>query len=135
MLDNPLPTFELLELMEEHLPIQAMIPPPLAKLLSEQQPDLDAPRAAMIREIRYLGDEGGIMCVMPLPMRTGAEHLCIVSLTNVKIDGRHPLSRRIAAYQRRRTKKISEERRLMACAESHNLLEYPVEYPINGPQM
>jgi hypothetical protein len=112
-----------------------MIPPLLAKLLSEQRPDLDIPRTATIREIEYQPDEGGIICVMLLPTRDGDEHRCVVSLTHLKVDGRHPLSRRIAAYQKRRIKKIAEERRLMAYAGVRGLLEYPVEYPINGPQV
>jgi hypothetical protein len=122
MLDNLMQTVELIALMKDHLPIAAMIPPPLAKLLSQQAPGVMVPRTADITDIEYLGDEGGIMCILSFAKPDEAEDVFVVSLTHLKIDGRHPLSRRIATYQKRRTKKVVHEHRMMAFAESYGLL-------------
>ena len=133
MIDNPTATLELLVLMENALPITTMIPPPLSKLLREQSPELIVPRTAVIKDIEYLGDAGGIMCVMGVDARDDDEHLLVISLTNLKIDGRHPLSRRIAAYQKRRTKRIAEGRRLGTLGPPAFTTEYTAENTIDSP--
>lgn len=133
MIDNPMATLELLVLMEKALPITTMIPPALSKLLREQSPELIVPRTAVIKDIEYLGDAGGIMCVMGVDARDDDEHLLVISLTNLKIDGRHPLSRRIAAYQKRRTKRIAEGRRLGTLGPPAFTTEYTAENTIDGP--
>ena len=135
MIDNPYATVELLALMEDALPITAMIPPPLSKLLQEQSPELIVLHTAVIKAIEYHGDIGGIMCVLDVDARDDGEHVLLVSLTNLKIDGRHPLSRRIATYQKRRMKRIAEGRKLMTLRPPLIAHEYPSEDPVHGTQM
>ena len=133
MIDNPMATLELLVLMEKAFPITTMIPPSLGKVPREQSPELIIPRTAVIQEIEYLGDAGGIMCVMDVDATDDDEHTLFISLTNLKIDGRHPLSRRITAYQKRRMKRIAEGQRLGILGPPRFTHEYTAENTIDGP--
>jgi hypothetical protein len=73
------------------------------------------------------------MCTLSLKGQDLAAHAFIVSLTHLRIDGRHPLARRIAAYQKRRSKRVAQERRLLSGAADMGLTEHPREYPIHRP--
>lgn len=104
MIDNSVLTENILTDLEEALPLPTRIGPSLAASLQERFPGLQPFHSCEITEFHYAGDEGGIMCALDL--KDSGESIILVSITHLSFDPRHCLSRRIAAYQKRRIKGI-----------------------------
>ena len=100
MIDNPVEVERLMRQMEEQLPIPARATSALVRFLRDQGVKLPASRRVEIENVHYLGDEGGIACGLRRP---GDEEAVIVSLTHLRVEGRHPAAEDIRTYQRRRT--------------------------------
>jgi hypothetical protein len=86
------------------LPLVAHIPRELAEALRE---DLEAgrvPATCQVTEVSYAGDAGGIMCRFHLGPEL--ERPFFVSITHLRFGGRSPLACEIAAYQKRRNKRL-----------------------------
>jgi hypothetical protein len=61
----------------------------------------------LITWISYAGDEGGIMC--RLDFEREIETAAFASITHLRFDGRLPLARDIAAYQKHRVKRLRRQ--------------------------
>jgi hypothetical protein len=86
------------------LPIPARPSRDLVKLLSKKGILLDRYRDVQIKDVHYLGDEGGIMCdITPADMEK-TPILC--SITHLLFHPEHPLSEEIRAYQKERNRKL-----------------------------
>lgn len=100
MIDDEKDVSELIEAMNEHLPMRAYATPPLVKAVRQEGADIKVNDAVEIDSVLYLGDEGGIACAIGL---WGGKTVVVTSLTHLRIDRDHPLAERIQAYQLRRS--------------------------------
>ncbi|HUY33944.1 MAG TPA: hypothetical protein VMV69_14450 [Pirellulales bacterium] len=103
MIDNEKEAYELIEALNENLPMRAYATPPLVKAVRGQGADIKVDDAVKIDSVLYLGDEGGVACSIGLP---GGKTVVVTSITQLRIDGDHPLARRIQAYQSRRSQRL-----------------------------
>ena len=103
MIDNEKEAYELIEALNEHLPMRAYATLPLVKAVRRQGADIQVNDAVKIDSVLYLGDEGGVACSIGLP---GGKTVVVTSITHLRIDSDHPLARRIQAYQLRRSQHL-----------------------------
>jgi hypothetical protein len=108
MLDNPYQTACLLSKLEDALPLPAFATPELQAAFRQQGTGAEVTSDIRVTEVHYLGDPGGITC--RLAFDTDAEvGTFIVSITHLRFDRRHKLSREIANYQKHRVKRLRYE--------------------------
>jgi len=103
MIDNEKEAYELIEALNEHLPMRAYATLPLVQAVRRQGADIQVNDAVKIDSVLYLGDEGGVACSIGLP---GGKTVVVTSITHLRIDSDHPLARRIQAYQLRRSQHL-----------------------------
>jgi len=108
MIDDPTQVTALMQKMKAHLPIPAQATNALVRNLRASAVNIASKRRSMqIEKVMYLGDEGGIGCVLKVP---GQEDTAVVvSLTHLRLPSTHPLAPDVRAYQIARTKKLAEE--------------------------
>lgn len=104
MIDNQRQVKELLQDMQQHLPMPALATDNLVRSMKRQLPELKRQRQLSIKSVLYIGDEGGIMCDVT-PDRSQNVVLC--SLTQLEIPVDHPLAPKIQAYQQARSQKLA----------------------------
>jgi hypothetical protein len=104
MIDNPGQAMRLLSRLDAALPILAGLSQELAAVVKERSRMLETPERVRITRVDYAGDEGGIMCSLDF----GSQSRFVVSITHLKFDPRHELAREIAAYKKRRVKRINK---------------------------
>jgi hypothetical protein len=98
-------TAQLIESMEEHLPIPAYAGKELRELLRSKGKDISRGTELQIDKVFDSGDTGGIMCSI---IEEDSE-VYIVSLTHLMIKPGHPLHSMIKTYQRRRIRKLARQ--------------------------
>lgn len=98
-------TTELIEAMEECLPIPAYACEELCELLRNQGKDISRGTELHITKVLDSGDAGGIMCSI---IEEDGE-VYVISLTHLMIKPGHPLHRKILEYQRKRIRKLSRQ--------------------------
>ncbi len=107
MIDNPLAVTELLEQIENALPLPARLTPELRASLSKQNAGATVPADCTVTSLHYLGDEGGIVC--KLDLGASMQNQAFVSITHLRFDPWMSLSRKITAYQKHRVKRLRRE--------------------------
>lgn len=107
MIDDPKKVAELMEDINDHLPIPARPTPQLVQSLRGNDVILRSGDAVEIDSVLYLGDEGGIACAISYPGTE--EKALVVSITHLWIDGDHPLADRIHACQFSRTRTLAKQ--------------------------
>jgi hypothetical protein len=109
MIDDPEKTALFISKLKQLLPIDAGIAKELQRSLAEKSPEIPIPARCQVVEVLNLGDEGGVACCLDIGgSDTAAVH--IVSITQLLFDRRSPLFRDIDTYQRRRVKKLKQQR-------------------------
>ena len=103
MIDDEKDVDELMQALNEHLPMRAYATPPLVKAVCQEGADIKVNDAVEIESVLYLGDEGGIACAIG---PWGGKTVVVTSLTHLRIDRDHPLAERIQAYQLRRSRNL-----------------------------
>ncbi len=93
MIDNPEKAKSLMTEMEDSLPIPVKTTPELIELLRGKGIKLPKAFMCVIKELHYLGDEGGICCGLSLPIEI--QDPLIVSLTHIRINKQHKLAKKI----------------------------------------
>jgi len=107
MIDDPTQVTALMQKMKAHLPIPAQATNALVRSLRASAVNIASKRRMQIEKVMYLGDEGGIGCVLKVP---GQEDTAVVvSLTHLRLPSTHPLAQDVRAYQIARTKKLAEQ--------------------------
>jgi hypothetical protein len=106
MIDNPQLTAELLAKLEAALPLPAIVTSYLAGALRKQWPQGPVPRECRVVWLTNMGDEGGIMCKLSMEGGDETEMVFFTSITHLAFDPRCALARDIAAYQKRRIRKL-----------------------------
>ncbi len=104
MIDNYRKAMVLIAKINAALPIPARPSRSLVDLLMHRGVTLDADSWLQIRKVIYRGDEGGITCEISL---ADIKEVLLSSLTQLRIDPRHPLAGEIKAYQERRTRRLA----------------------------
>ena len=69
-------------------------------------------------KVFYLGDEGGITCQVTFDEEE-KEEVFLVSITHLAFDRRLAIAREIAAYQKRRIKRIRRDSAINSCDTYH----------------
>ncbi len=95
----------LITAMRESLPLVATVTPEVAAAIRAHYPATDGRRPYPISRVDYAGDEGGIMCRVDV----GSEHderVLHASITHLRFGQNGPIDREIAAYQKRRVKRL-----------------------------
>jgi hypothetical protein len=107
VIDDLEEALSLLDNLRASLPISVALTPELRRVLRESVGD-ELPAKCRVIGAEYAGDPGGIVCRLGFdrPLRDGG---LVVSITHLLFRGASPLSRSIATYQKRRTKRIRRE--------------------------
>jgi hypothetical protein len=108
VIDNLERTNALIEKMRSALPIHAGLGIELTSHLREQFPETADSGRCEITDINYLGDLGGIVCHLDLGCPDDKQ-VYIVSITHLAFECGSPLSREIAAYKKRRVKRLRKQ--------------------------
>ena len=107
MIDDRTQVTALMQKMKAHLPIPAQATNAIVRSLRANAVNIASKRRMQIEKVMYLGDEGGIGCVLKIP---GQEDTAVVvSLTHLRLPSTHPLAPDVRAYQIARTKKLAGE--------------------------
>ena len=102
MIDNVEKSLALVERMRVALPMCAFTSKELRKTLQR-----DFPPECSVTEVRYIGDEGGIACHLDFGI-SDAKEVHIVSITHLRFDRPHPLTREIEGYSKHRIKRLKK---------------------------
>ena len=105
MIDDLRMIESLIEKIRSALPIRARVGRDVLRMLSRETPDAPSSRHCDVTEVRYAGDEGGILCTLDFDAHESKAPY-IVSITHVTFGRRNPLRRDIEGYQRRRIKRL-----------------------------
>jgi hypothetical protein len=106
MIDDYAQAMELMQKMEEQLPIPVRLDSAVARMLQGKGLITTRGQEFEIKRVFYLGDEGGIMCDVT-PAKDAREAV-VVSLTHLLVPAQHPLAQEIRAYQRERVRRIAQ---------------------------
>jgi len=112
MIDDLQQTGLLMESLKEILPFETLVSAGLARTIQKEQPSFRAWQRCQVQELHYLGDEGGITCHVVVP--GGGDRILLASITNLVVDPAMPLAREVAAYQKRRIKRLRRSWRTAA---------------------
>lgn len=106
MIDDLKKSMALMEKLKASLPLPAVTTKELnKKLLNDVGRDL--PRECRVTEVRYLGDEGGILCHLDFGL-SDTQNSYHVSITNIRFSRTDPLTREIGAYCKHRIKRLKK---------------------------
>ena len=108
MIDNLERTDALIEKMRAALPMHAGLGIELKSLLKEEFPEAAETGQCTITDVIYSGDMGGIMCCLDLSIPDNKQ-VYVASITHLAFGRGNPLAREIAAYQRRRVKRLRKQ--------------------------
>ncbi len=111
MIDDLQKTIALTEKMQLALPLMAIVTKE-ARRTMQKDANKDFPRKCNVTEIRYLGDEGGILCHLDFGF-SGTKNVYIVSITHLRFDRKNSLTREIEVYCKHRTKRLKKLNRGM----------------------
>lgn len=107
MIDNPTLMERLRTKLQAALPISARVMPEVAAALQAENPISEIPLVCSITWASYAGDEGGIVCRLDFARET--EKQVFASITHLRFGPGLPLAREIAAYQKRRIKRLRRQ--------------------------
>lgn len=105
MIDNPKRVERLLAKLKESLPLFAILTPEVAAIVREQSPAVELLQQYPVTRVDYAGDEGGIVCKVDLGP-TNDDRALFASITHLRFNQAGPVAREIAAYQKRRVKRL-----------------------------
>jgi hypothetical protein len=100
-------SIELVEKMKSALPITARPSKILVNALKKQGMPLNPYWDVQIREVHYMGDEGGITCNITPAGKETTPVLC--SITHLLVPHEHPLYVEIRRYQKEREDKLAKD--------------------------
>lgn len=104
MIDNYEKAMELVETMNEHLPIPARPTTELIQAIEDTESKLTKGQDLQIDSVFYMGDEGGICCSISMPK--DSKSVLVTSITHLRIKASHLLAREIRSYQKKRIKTL-----------------------------
>ena len=105
MIDDLQTIGPLLEKMRAALPMRAHVGHDVLRMLRQEVPEVYFPHKCEVTEVRYAGDEGGILCTLDFGAHA-LKRMFIVAITHVTFECRNPLLRDIERYKKRRVKRL-----------------------------
>jgi hypothetical protein len=93
------------EKIRAFLPMRAHVGRDVLRTLRQGAPEAPLSHQCDVTEIRYAGDEGGILCTLDFDGHA-SKAAYIVSITHVTSERRNPLWRDIEGYKKRRVKRL-----------------------------
>ena len=106
MIDDYEQAMELVYEMEVQLPIPARPTSNMIRGLRNQGHKIARDQKLVIQSVFYAGDEGGIVCALQ-PLE-GIKAALVISVTHLRIDLRHPLAKKVRAYQQERKRRLAQ---------------------------
>ena len=106
MIDDCEQAMELLHEMEAQLPIAAQPTATMVRALRDQGHRISRDRELSIQSVFYAGDEAGIVCALE-PLE-GIKIALVISVTHLQVALRHPLAKKIRAYQQERKRRLAQ---------------------------
>ena len=105
MIDDLRTIGSLMERIRASLPMRAHVGRDVLRTLRRGSPEAALSHRCDVIEVRYAGDEGGILCTLDFDDHA-SKAVYIVSITHVKFGRRNPLWRDIKRYKNRRVKRL-----------------------------
>ena len=105
MIDDAAKAMTMADKMEAHLPILVRPTGAFVRLMRQHGIKIDRDRELSVRRVFYMGDEAGISCDVTPPEMEKAPIIC--SLTQLRVNSKHPLAEEIRTYQRERAGKLA----------------------------
>jgi hypothetical protein len=105
MIDDLQTIESLMERMRAALPMRAHVGRDVLRTLGQETPDASLSHQCDVTEVRYAGDEGGILCTLDFGDHA-SKRVYIVSITHVMFERRDPQWRDIERYKKRRVKRL-----------------------------
>jgi hypothetical protein len=105
MIDERQTIEPLMERMRAALPMRAHVGRDVLRTLGQETPDASLSHQCDVTEVRYAGDEGGILCTLDFGDHA-SKRVYIVSITHVTFERRNPHWRDIERYKKRRVKRL-----------------------------
>ncbi len=105
MIDDLRTIGPLMERIRAALAMRAHVGRDVLRTLRREVPAASLSHRCNVTEIRYAGDEGGILCTLDFGDHS-SKRVYIVSITHVTFERRNPLSRDIERYKKRRVKRL-----------------------------
>ena len=87
------------------LPMRAHVGREVLRSLCKEAPEASLSHRCDVTEVRYAGDEGGILCTLDFDDHV-PKRVFMVSITHVTFEHRNPLYRDIERYKKRRIKRL-----------------------------
>ena len=106
MIDNHEHAMQLIDRMEQNLPIPARPTKALTKVLQGKGLRIMRNQKLFIKRVFYMGDEGGISC--DITPEGGEKEAIVCSITHIRVKPSHPLAAEIRAYQTERQKRLAQ---------------------------
>lgn len=106
MIDDEKDVRELIDALNECLPMRAYATLPLVKVVRQDGATINVDDAVQVDSVLYLGDEGGIACAIEL---SGGKSVVITSITHLRMERDHPLANKVHAYQTRRSQRLEHK--------------------------
>jgi hypothetical protein len=88
--------------LEAAIPFKVRLGKEFLKLLREKGMPVSPEAELEVKQVKYSGDAGGIMCAIG----ESDEEVHIASLTHLKIDPTHALAGEVKAYQQKRIRRL-----------------------------
>jgi hypothetical protein len=108
MIDDPEQVESLMQRMRSMLPLPAFATSRLLATLRDRGGAATITAPCTVTKIDYAGDGGGIVCHLAFKEATGSE-VFVASITHLHVERPPQVAREIAAYQKRRTKRLRRE--------------------------
>jgi hypothetical protein len=105
MIDDLRTIESLMERIRAALPMRAHVGRDVLRTLRRETPEASLSHQCDVTEVRYAGDEGGILCTLDFDDHA-SKAVYIVSITHVTFERRNPLWRDIEGYKKRRIKRL-----------------------------
>ncbi len=106
MIDDYKQAMELMDMMNEHIPIPARATKAFVFSMRDKGIKIPTREDVHIDDVLYLGDVGGIGCALRLTQEQ--DTAIVASLTQLRVKSNHPLAKEIRAYQMARTRKLAQ---------------------------
>ncbi len=107
MIDDLQTIDALMESIGAALPMPAHVGRDVLRTLRRESPAAPMSDQCDVTEVRYAGDEGGILCTLDFDDHSSKD-VYIVSITHVTFGRRNPLWRDIKRYKNRRIKRLRQ---------------------------
>ncbi len=105
MIDDLRTIGSLMERIRAALPMRAHVGRDVLRTLRREAPEASLSHQCDVTEVRYAGDEGGILCTLDFG-DPASKRVYIVSVTHVTFERRNSQWRDIERYKKRRVKRL-----------------------------